>query len=79
MNESRHSDRVPVLGNKENAKEVVNDKYLHSDRLLIKKIIESVPDFQLTMGSVFIDETIKVNSLITFKNQSNVISLSVNK
>ena len=72
MNESRHSDRVPVLGNKENAKEVVNDKYLHSDRLLIKKIVESVPAFHLTMGSVFIDETNRITLQLIIR-----ISLSI--
>ena len=48
---------MPVLGNNENAKEVVNQTYLPPGQLLLKKIIESVPDFHLTTGSVFIDET----------------------
>jgi hypothetical protein len=53
---------VPVLGNKENLEEVVNDKYPAPGQLLIKKIVESVPNFHLTTGSVFIDETYCVNA-----------------
>ena len=57
---------------------MVNNKY----QLLVsfdKKIVESVPDFNLTTGSVFIDETTKVNPLITLKIRSIINGIVVNK
>ncbi len=63
MNESRHSTRVLVTGNKENQKKQLTKKSILSSRALKMSVEQRCVRFSLDICSVFIDDVMKTSGL----------------